>query len=45
MRQGRVVGLTFRHPELTFDLRFHRWFLGEVAGLDPLRDEAVRGVA
>ena len=32
VRQGRLVGLTF-HPELTSDLRFHRWFLGEVAGL------------
>jgi hypothetical protein len=25
------VGLCF-HPELTSDLRFHRWFLTEVAG-------------
>jgi len=32
VRQGRVAGLTF-HPELTSDLRFHRWFLSEVAGL------------
>jgi 5'-phosphate synthase pdxT subunit len=32
VRQGRLVGLCF-HPELTADLRFHRWFLGEVAGL------------
>jgi 5'-phosphate synthase pdxT subunit len=32
VRQGRIVGLCF-HPELTADLRFHRWFLGEVAGL------------
>jgi len=32
VRQGRVVGLCF-HPELTSDLRFHRWFLTEVAGL------------
>lgn len=32
VRQGRVVGLCF-HPELTGDLRFHRWFLSEVAGL------------
>jgi 5'-phosphate synthase pdxT subunit len=32
VRQGRVVGLCF-HPELTSDLRFHRWFLAEVAGL------------
>ena len=33
VRTGKVVGLCF-HPELTSDLRFHRWFLGEVAGLD-----------
>jgi 5'-phosphate synthase pdxT subunit len=33
VRQGRIVGLTF-HPELTSDLRFHRWFLTEVAGLE-----------
>jgi 5'-phosphate synthase pdxT subunit len=32
VRAGRVVGLCF-HPELTRDLRFHRWFLTEVAGL------------
>jgi pyridoxal 5'-phosphate synthase pdxT subunit len=32
LRSGRVVGLCF-HPELTSDLRFHRWFLTEVAGL------------
>jgi len=32
LRAGRVVGLCF-HPELTNDLRFHRWFLAEVAGL------------
>ena len=32
VRQAHLVGLTF-HPELTSDLRFHRWFLGEVAGL------------
>jgi 5'-phosphate synthase pdxT subunit len=32
LRQGRTVGLCF-HPELTSDLRFHRWFLAEVAGL------------
>jgi len=31
VRQGRIVGLCF-HPELTADLRFHRWFLREVAG-------------
>lgn len=33
VRAGRVVGLCF-HPELTGDLRLHRWFLTEVAGLD-----------
>jgi 5'-phosphate synthase pdxT subunit len=33
VRRDRAVGLCF-HPELTGDLRFHRWFLGEVAGLD-----------
>jgi 5'-phosphate synthase pdxT subunit len=32
VRRGAIVGLCF-HPELTGDLRFHRWFLGEVAGL------------
>lgn len=32
VRQGVLVGLCF-HPELTGDLRFHRWFLTEVAGL------------
>jgi 5'-phosphate synthase pdxT subunit len=32
VRAGRVVGLCF-HPELTGDLRFHRWFLESVAGL------------
>jgi len=32
VRQGHTVGLCF-HPELTSDLRFHRWFLEEVAGL------------
>lgn len=32
VRAGRIVGLCF-HPELTTDLRFHRWFLAEVAGL------------
>ena len=32
VRRGQVVGLCF-HPELTSDLRFHRWFLSEVAGL------------
>jgi pyridoxal 5'-phosphate synthase pdxT subunit len=32
VRAGRTVGLCF-HPELTQDLRFHRWFLERVAGL------------
>jgi len=32
VRSGRLVGLCF-HPELTRDLRFHRWFLTEAAGL------------
>ena len=32
VRQGRAVGLCF-HPELTSDLRLHRWFLHDVAGL------------
>jgi 5'-phosphate synthase pdxT subunit len=32
VRAGRFVGLCF-HPELTSDLRFHRWFLGDVAGI------------
>ena len=30
---GRVAGLCF-HPELTPDLRFHRWFLERIAGLE-----------
>jgi 5'-phosphate synthase pdxT subunit len=34
VRQDRIVGLCF-HPELTADLRFHRWFLERVAGLSP----------
>ena len=44
VRSGRVVGLCF-HPELTSDLRFHRWFLTEVAGIalpDALEAAAVR---
>ena len=32
VRSGRTVGLCF-HPELTQDLRFHRWFLERVANL------------
>jgi 5'-phosphate synthase pdxT subunit len=32
VREGRCVGLCF-HPELTSDLRLHRWFLTVVAGL------------
>ena len=31
VRQGRTVGIAF-HPELTQDLRLHRWFLEQVAG-------------
>ena len=31
-RQGRQLGITF-HPELSKDLRVHRYFLEEVAGL------------
>jgi 5'-phosphate synthase pdxT subunit len=38
VRVGRVVGLCF-HPELTPDLRFHRWFLRDVAEL-PIAPEA-----
>ena len=46
VRQGRVVGLCF-HPELTTDLRFHRWFLTAVAGLaaPPPRAAAAAGAA
>jgi len=32
VRAGHAVGLCF-HPELSGDLRLHRWFLSEVAGL------------
>ncbi len=32
VRAGNAVGIAF-HPELPRDLRFHRWFLREVAGL------------
>ncbi len=32
VREGSRVGLCF-HPELTSDLRFHRWFMEEVAEL------------
>ena len=32
VRRGATVGICF-HPELTTDLRFHRWFLTEAAGL------------
>ncbi len=45
VRRGHLVGLCF-HPELTSDLRFHRYFLSEVAGLSlpgeaaPIRKEA-----
>jgi 5'-phosphate synthase pdxT subunit len=45
VREGRRVGLCF-HPELTRDLRFHRWFLAEVAGLDlPSAAGATSGAA
>jgi len=30
-RQGKMLALAF-HPELTDDLRFHRYFLDIVAG-------------
>jgi 5'-phosphate synthase pdxT subunit len=43
IRSGRTVGLCF-HPELTSDLRFHHWFLTEVAGLS-LPGAAPRPVA
>jgi len=33
VRSGRIVGLCF-HPELTQDLRLHRWFLEQVAGIE-----------
>ena len=32
VRQGNAVGIAF-HPELTQDLRLHRWFLEDVAKL------------
>ncbi len=32
VRQGQAVGIAF-HPELTQDLRLHRWFLEDVAKL------------
>jgi 5'-phosphate synthase pdxT subunit len=31
VRQGRLLGLCF-HPELTDDLRVHRYFLAECCG-------------
>lgn len=44
VRSGKTVGLCF-HPELTRDLRFHHWFLTEVAGLDlPVPVPAAAGV-
>ena len=42
VRAGKVVGLCF-HPELTSDLRFHRWFLTEVAGLRLAGSDAPAG--
>ncbi|HEY3215200.1 MAG TPA: pyridoxal 5'-phosphate synthase glutaminase subunit PdxT [Candidatus Eisenbacteria bacterium] len=48
VRRGQAVGLCF-HPELTGDLRFHRWFLGQVAGLElpgsAAGENGVRGAA
>lgn len=42
VRQGAVVGVAF-HPELTGDLRIHRWFVEEVVGRAPaLPDTGVR---
>jgi len=38
VRSGRILGLAF-HPELTGDLRFHRWFLSELAGIAVPRAE------
>ena len=32
VRQAKAVGIAF-HPELTQDLRLHRWFLEHVGGL------------
>ena len=32
VRHGKAIGIAF-HPELTQDLRLHRWFLEQVAGL------------
>ena len=42
VRQGLAVGLCF-HPELTGDLRLHRWFLAEVAGLAVAAESAAAG--
>lgn len=36
VRQGRILGATF-HPELTADLRIHRFFLDEMIGRDSTR--------
>jgi len=45
VRAGTTVGLCF-HPELTNDLRFHRWFLTEVAKLRlPALETAAAGPA
>ena len=44
VRAGRLVGLCF-HPELTGDLRFHRWFLTEVAGLAAPEAVASEGIS
>jgi 5'-phosphate synthase pdxT subunit len=39
VRAGKLAGLCF-HPELTGDLRFHRWFLETIAGFDPVAADA-----
>ena len=44
VRAGHLVGLCF-HPELTRDLRFHRWFLTEVAGLGGMPGRADSEIA
>lgn len=44
VRQGNVVGTSF-HPELTSDLRMHRWWLGEVLKDLKRREELMEKVA
>ncbi|CUS12032.1 unnamed protein product [Tuber aestivum] len=41
VRQGNVVGTSF-HPELTGDLRMHKWWLGEVLKDLTRREELLR---